>query len=123
MHSLGNCDKRFGISSYPCGLAHKHWALPQHPMPFVFFVLICDAWEICLMFCKQRGQKYCWSDLKIFVGFLPGASSLKSPMHCIINTYRQKAQCISLKLRPRNKGMSENLPRPGDGYVNFTFPV
>ncbi len=22
---------------------------PHHRMPFVFFVLICDAWEICLM--------------------------------------------------------------------------
>ena len=35
----------------------RHWALPHHPMPFVLFVLICDAWEICLMFCKQRCQE------------------------------------------------------------------
>ncbi len=26
--------------------------LPHHPMPFVAFVLIRDAWEICLWFCK-----------------------------------------------------------------------
>ena len=36
----------------------SHWALLHHPMSFVFFVLICDAWEICFILCKQRGQEY-----------------------------------------------------------------
>ncbi len=28
-----------------------HWVLLHHPMPFVFFVLLCEVWEICLMLC------------------------------------------------------------------------
>ncbi len=34
----------------------SHRALPHHPMPFVFFVLICDTWEICFILCKQRDK-------------------------------------------------------------------
>ncbi len=44
-----------------CAMLHfdisgLHQALPHHPMPFVFFVLICDAWEICFILCKQRDK-------------------------------------------------------------------
>ncbi len=56
MHILG--DVNLYIQSDSLNATPVHWALLHHPMPFVFFVLICDAWEICLMFCKQRGQ-YC----------------------------------------------------------------
>ncbi len=31
--------------------------LPSRAFCLLCFVLICDAWEICLMFCKQLGQE------------------------------------------------------------------
>ncbi len=61
----------------------SHWTVLRHPMPFVFFVLICDAWEIYLMFCKQRGQEYSYPFVHIKLS-IPA-------MHCVIKTYRQKA--------------------------------
>ncbi len=30
-----------------------YWVLPRNPIPVVFFVLICDAWEICWMFVNK----------------------------------------------------------------------
>ena len=51
-------------------------------MPFVF-VLICDAWEICFILCKQRDRVYSCPFLCIKWSI--------SPMHCIIKTHRQKA--------------------------------
>ena len=31
-------------------------ALPHHPMPFVCVFWWCNAWEICLILCKQRDK-------------------------------------------------------------------
>ncbi len=49
----------------------KHWALPHHPMPFVSMFWYCNTWEICLMFCKQRGKDVTskWEKLWKFLGF------------------------------------------------------
>ena len=59
----------------------KHCVLPRHPMPLVLLVLIRDAWEICLMFCKKMIAPL--HKMKHIYGI--------SPMHCIIKTHRQNA--------------------------------
>ncbi len=55
-----------------------HWALPHHPTPFVFFVLICDVWEICFILCKQRYKsKLLTLDLFVYINeaYLPCIAS------------------------------------------------
>ncbi len=61
-----------------------HQALPYQSMPSVFFVLICDAWEICFILCKQRDKS------KLFDVFVYETSNI-SPMHHKSKQVKQKA--------------------------------
>ncbi len=57
---------RIGISIHT-----GRYPIISHPMPFVFFILICDAWEICFILHKMK--------------------HISHALHCIIKTHRQKA--------------------------------